>query len=80
MQRDANDQPRMLLRALSNHVHNIILDTFSVTDDAGVFSRHHQHPITYLSQILHKVFETCVTDMYYFPYFSVFIWNYLVKI
>src|ERR1700761_4428129 len=60
MQSDANDQSRMLLRALSNHLRNIILDCFGAADDASVFSGHHQYPITYLSRILHEAFETWV--------------------
>src|ERR1700761_524892 len=50
----------MLLRALCNHVRNIILDCFGAADDTSVLSGYHQYPITYLGRILHEAPETWI--------------------
>ena len=59
-QSDANYQPKILLRALSNHVRDMILDHFNPANDASMLSRHHHYPITYLRHILHEALETWI--------------------
>ena len=58
MQSDADNQSWMLLRALSNHIPDPVVNSFNAANDPSIFTQHHQDPVAYLSWFLHKTFDT----------------------